>query len=64
MTVSVSTAARNQPARTAIFTARKMRSDLTGRENAMDEDPIVNSLIYALLFICMLEFWLATGTIQ
>lgn len=63
MTDSVSTAAMNQPARTAIFTARKMRSDLIERRSEMDDDPVINSLLYALIFLCLLEYWLSAGVI-
>ena len=44
--------------------AGKMRNDLTERGREMDKDPVVNSLIYLLMFFCLLEFWLTTGIIQ
>jgi hypothetical protein len=44
--------------------AGKTQNVLTERGSAMHEDPIVNSLIYLLMFLCLLEFWLTTGVIQ
>lgn len=32
-------------------------------EKETSEDPVINSLIYALIFLCLLEYWLANGVI-
>jgi len=55
--------ARNLPVLIVMPVAGKMRNVLIEPGSAMDDDPVVNSLIYLLMFFCLLEFWLSNGII-
>lgn len=54
---------RNLLALIAMQVAERMRNVLTERESAMDDDPVINSLIYLLMFFGLLEYWLLTGVL-
>jgi hypothetical protein len=48
---------------TVIRNALMRRKDSKEQENETSDDPVINSLIYALIFLCLLEYWLANGVL-